>query len=117
MTEAQSSMNTPPQPSSTVEIRPSNVGPAIPEDGYEWRKYGQKYISSIGKNRSYFKCRDKNCRVMKKKVEWSPSDPSNLRIVYDGTHNHPSPTSLKEDESLTSTAKQYDLANQVLRPS
>nr|QIL87958.1 putative WRKY transcription factor 2 [Lilium longiflorum] len=102
----------PQQPNS---VMPNRMVPAIPEDGYEWRKYGQKYSRRISMNRSYFKCRNNDCSV-KRKVEWDPSDPSNLRIVYDGTHNHPSPSSLKEDESSTSTANQYDLANQVLRP-
>ncbi|WVZ59996.1 hypothetical protein U9M48_010073 [Paspalum notatum var. saurae] len=63
----------------------------MPEDGYEWKKYGQKYIKNIQKIRSYFRCRHKLCGA-KKKVEWHPSDPSSdLRIVYDGAHQHGSP--------------------------
>ncbi|CAL4943495.1 unnamed protein product [Urochloa decumbens] len=63
----------------------------MPEDGYEWKKYGQKFIKNIQKIRSYFRCRNKLCGA-KKKVEWHPSDPSGaLRIVYDGAHQHGSP--------------------------
>nr|QDQ70859.1 transcription factor WRKY24-like [Lolium perenne] len=63
----------------------------MPEDGYQWKKYGQKFIKNIQKIRSYFRCRDKRCGA-KKKVEWHPGDPS-LRIVYDGAHQHGSPSS------------------------
>ncbi|CAN6309972.1 unnamed protein product [Urochloa humidicola] len=63
----------------------------MPEDGYEWKKYGQKFIKNIQKIRSYFRCRNKLCGA-KKKVEWHPSDPSGaLRVVYDGAHHHGSP--------------------------
>lgn len=63
----------------------------MPEDGYEWKKYGQKFIKNIQRIRSYFRCRDKRCGA-KKKVEWQPGDPS-LRVVYEGAHQHGSPSS------------------------
>uniref|UniRef100_A0ACD5X5R1 Uncharacterized protein n=1 Tax=Avena sativa TaxID=4498 RepID=A0ACD5X5R1_AVESA len=63
----------------------------MPEDGYQWKKYGQKFIKNIQKIRSYFRCRDKRCAA-KKKVEWHPGDPS-LRVVYEGAHQHGSPSS------------------------
>ena len=41
--------------------------------------------------RSYFRCRHKLCGA-KKKVEWHPWDPSgDLRIVYEGAHQHGAP--------------------------
>jgi hypothetical protein len=41
--------------------------------------------------RSYFRCRRKLCGA-KKKVEWHPRDPSgDLRIVYEGAHQHGAP--------------------------
>lgn len=58
--------------------------------------------------RSYFRCKSKSCGA-KKKVEWHPSHPDDLRILYEGSHDHhaaPSPGS-------TSAANQYDLSNQV----
>jgi hypothetical protein len=43
--------------------------------------------------RSYFRCRHKRCSA-KKKVEWLPSDAGgDLRIVYEGVHQHGSPPS------------------------
>ncbi|CAD6342407.1 unnamed protein product [Miscanthus lutarioriparius] len=63
----------------------------MPEDGYEWKKYGQKFIKNIQKIRSYFRCRHRLCGA-KKKVEWHPRDPSgDLRIVYEGAHQHGAP--------------------------
>ncbi|XP_043693526.1 probable WRKY transcription factor 12 [Telopea speciosissima] len=59
----------------------------IPEDGHGWKKYGQKFIKTIRKNRSYFKCHKRNCRA-KKRVEWSTSKPKNIRISYEGAHTH-----------------------------
>ncbi|KAM5582231.1 WRKY transcription factor 44-like [Rosa sericea] len=59
----------------------------IPEDGYEWKKYGQKFIKNVRKFRSYFKCQNSNCRA-KKRAEWSSSKPDELRVVYEGVHNH-----------------------------
>ncbi|PWA60319.1 WRKY DNA-binding protein 4 [Artemisia annua] len=38
------------------------------EDGYNWRKYGQKQVKGSEYTRSYYKCTHKNCPV-KKKVE------------------------------------------------
>ncbi|XP_066386582.1 WRKY transcription factor 71-like [Miscanthus floridulus] len=63
----------------------------MPEDGYEWKKYGQKFIKNIQKIRSYFRCRHRLCGA-KKKVEWHPRGPSgDLRIVYEGAHQHGAP--------------------------
>lgn len=86
----------------------------LPEDGYEWRKYGQKFIRNIGKFRSYFKCQRSNCSA-KKRAEWSASDPGTLRVVYEGVHTHGSPASesASSAHSGTSSANQYDLLTQV----
>ncbi|KAJ3687375.1 hypothetical protein LUZ61_016539 [Rhynchospora tenuis] len=83
----------------------------MPEDDYDWKKYGQKYIRNIQKIRSYFKCKNKSCNA-KKRVEWHPSNPSNLRIVYDGNHDHHSKLDLDQGSS-SGSANQYDLSNQI----
>ncbi|KAB1227727.1 putative WRKY transcription factor 57 [Morella rubra] len=89
----------------------------LPEDGYQWKKYGQKFIRNIGKVRSYFKCQRSNCTA-KKRAEWSTSEPDNIRVVYEGVHSHalPAPESGSSrpgtDSSLN--ANQYDLLTQVL---
>ncbi|PWZ44181.1 putative WRKY transcription factor 2 [Zea mays] len=60
------------------------------EDGYSWRKYGQKQVKHSEYPRSYFKCTHPNCLV-KKKVERS-HEGHVTEIIYKGTHNHPKPT-------------------------
>lgn len=59
------------------------------EDGYNWRKYGQKQVKGSEYPRSYYKCTQTNC-PMKKKVERS-HDGQVTEIVYKGDHNHPKP--------------------------
>ncbi|KAF0896034.1 hypothetical protein E2562_018159 [Oryza meyeriana var. granulata] len=61
------------------------------EDGYNWRKYGQKQVKNSEHPRSYYKCTYTNCPV-KKKVERS-QDGQITEIVYKGSHNHPLPPS------------------------
>ncbi|CAM0951938.1 unnamed protein product [Alopecurus aequalis] len=59
------------------------------EDGYNWRKYGQKQVKSCEHPRSYYKCTHPNCPV-KKKVERS-QDGQITEIIYKGSHDHPLP--------------------------
>lgn len=65
------------------------------DDGYRWRKYGQKQVKGSENPRSYYKCTYMNCS-MKKKVERS-SDGQITEIIYKGTHNHPKPQSTKRN--------------------
>ncbi|XP_022949797.1 probable WRKY transcription factor 2 [Cucurbita moschata] len=60
------------------------------EDGYNWRKYGQKQVKGSEYPRSYYKCTHPNCQV-KKKVERS-NEGHITEIIYKGTHNHPKPS-------------------------
>eukprot|EP00850_Spirogloea_muscicola_P021278 SM000243S08579 [mRNA] locus=s243:106019:110373:+ [translate_table: standard] len=65
----------------------------IPEDGYRWRKYGQKNVKGSDFPRCYYRC----CEVsphacdVKKKVERDRSDPDFVLITYDGQHLHELP--------------------------
>ncbi|KAL6975111.1 WRKY Transcription Factor, variant 2 [Sarracenia purpurea var. burkii] len=67
----------------------TTVGGAQAEDGYNWRKYGQKQVKGSEYPRSYYKCTHPNCPV-KKKVERSPEGHV-TEIIYKGAHNHPKP--------------------------
>ena len=58
-------------------------------DGYGWKKYGQKQVKKSENPRSYFKCTYLNC-VSKKIVE-TASDGQITEIIYKGSHNHPKP--------------------------
>ncbi|RVW60697.1 putative WRKY transcription factor 2 [Vitis vinifera] len=65
------------------------VGGAPAEDGYNWRKYGQKQVKGSEFPRSYYKCTHPNCQV-KKKVERS-HEGHITEIIYKGAHNHSKP--------------------------
>ncbi|KAJ7968874.1 WRKY transcription factor [Quillaja saponaria] len=64
------------------------------EDGYRWRKYGQKAVKNSPYPRSYYRCTTQKCTV-KKRVERSFQDPSVVITTYEGQHTHPVPTSLR----------------------
>ncbi|KAF0910424.1 hypothetical protein E2562_002889 [Oryza meyeriana var. granulata] len=68
------------------------------EDGYNWRKYGQKQVKGSENPRSYYKCTYHSCS-MKKKVERSLADGRITQIVYKGAHNHPKPLSTRRNAS------------------
>jgi len=68
------------------------------EDGYNWRKYGQKQVKGSENPRSYYKCTYTNCS-MKKKVERSLADGRVTQIVYKGAHDHPKPLSTRRNSS------------------
>ncbi|KAK1293435.1 putative WRKY transcription factor 48 [Acorus calamus] len=60
------------------------------EDGYRWRKYGQKAVKNSPFPRSYYRCTSAMCGV-KKRVERSSEDPTVVVTTYEGQHTHPSP--------------------------
>ncbi|KAL9995157.1 putative transcription factor WRKY family [Helianthus debilis subsp. tardiflorus] len=75
--------------------KPKEHGPAIQvdrssDDGYNWRKYGQKVVKGSEHPRSYYKCTHPNCDV-KKIFERSYTTGQITEIVYKGTHDHPKP--------------------------
>lgn len=67
------------------------------DDGYNWRKYGQKQVKGSENPRSYYKCTFPNCPT-KKKVERS-LDGQITQIVYKGSHNHAKPQSTRRSAS------------------
>nr|XP_043622297.1 WRKY transcription factor 71-like [Erigeron canadensis] len=64
------------------------------EDGYRWRKYGQKAVKNSPYPRSYYRCTTQKCTV-KKRVERSYQDPSTVITTYEGQHNHHLPATLR----------------------
>ncbi|KAJ4825520.1 hypothetical protein Tsubulata_048053 [Turnera subulata] len=57
------------------------------EDGYRWRKYGQKAVKNSPFPRSYYRCTNTKCTV-KKRVERSSEDPTVVITTYEGQHCH-----------------------------
>ncbi|KAK4764865.1 hypothetical protein SAY86_025955 [Trapa natans] len=80
------------------------------EDGYNWRKYGQKQVKGSENPRSYYKCTYTNCPT-KKKVERS-LDGHITEIVYKGNHNHPKPQFSRRSSIPSSTSGPYTNAIQ-----
>ncbi|XP_027157627.1 probable WRKY transcription factor 51 [Coffea eugenioides] len=60
----------------------------ILDDGYRWRKYGQKSVKNSKYPRSYYRCSHHTCNV-KKQVQRLSKDTSIVVTTYEGIHNHP----------------------------
>ncbi|WOL17036.1 WRKY transcription factor 28-like [Canna indica] len=60
------------------------------EDGYRWRKYGQKAVKNSPYPRNYYRCTTQKCLV-KKRVERSYEDPKIVVTTYEGKHTHQIP--------------------------
>ncbi|KAK9136665.1 hypothetical protein Sjap_007259 [Stephania japonica] len=65
------------------------------EDGYRWRKYGQKPVKNSPFPRSYYRCTNATCGV-KKRVERYAADPAMVITTYEGHHTHHSPMALRD---------------------
>jgi len=66
--------------------------PVVHNDGYTWRKFGQKILkkSAVSTKRHYYRCIEKGCEA-KKLMEHDPyNDPEEKYLCsrYIGTHNH-----------------------------
>ncbi|KAL3323214.1 hypothetical protein AABB24_040367 [Solanum stoloniferum] len=73
------------------------------EDGYRWRKYGQKAVKNSPFPRNYYRCTTQKCNV-KKRVERSYEDSSIVITTYEGQHNHHCPATLRGNASFLSSS-------------
>uniref|UniRef100_A0A0D3BMK9 WRKY domain-containing protein n=1 Tax=Brassica oleracea var. oleracea TaxID=109376 RepID=A0A0D3BMK9_BRAOL len=61
-----------------------------PDDGFRWRKYGQKVVTGNANPRSDYRCTYTGCEV-KKLVEKSVDNVKLVVATYDGIHEHVPP--------------------------
>jgi hypothetical protein len=74
-------------PRWTEQVRVCS-GKGIGDDGYTWRKYGQKDILGANFPRAYYRCTHRHVRgcLATKQVQKSDEDPSMFEITYRGRH-------------------------------
>lgn len=77
-----------------VRVSPGGSGSVLEgplDDGYSWRKYGQKQILKAKHPRGYYRCTHRHTQgcFAKKQVQKSDQDPSIYRVIYRGEHTCP----------------------------
>ncbi|KAE8714441.1 WRKY DNA-binding protein 70 [Hibiscus syriacus] len=73
--------------SKCVESR-TDISSALVDDGYAWRKYGQKQILNANRPRSYYRCthkKEQGCQATKQ-VQKIEDDPPKYETIYLGHH-------------------------------
>ncbi|KAL6187765.1 hypothetical protein ACLB2K_039160 [Fragaria x ananassa] len=96
------------------------------EDGYRWRKYGQKAVKNSPYPRSYYRCTNSKC-IVKKRVERSSEDPTTVITTYEGQHCHHTVTFprgsgggggvniISHDQSGFATGSHHQLMHQLMQ--
>ncbi|KAL5568311.1 hypothetical protein UlMin_024886, partial [Ulmus minor] len=101
-----------------------NLNPAMGlegplDDGFSWRKYGQKDIMGAKFPRGYYRCTHRNVQgcLATKQVQRSNEDPTIVEITYRGRHTCTQASSNIVAPSLSSQAdqRQQPQTNQQLQ--
>ncbi|XP_055808756.1 WRKY transcription factor 44 isoform X2 [Solanum dulcamara] len=82
----------------------STTDSEITEDGFRWRKYGQKVVKGNSYPRSYYRCTSPKCSV-RKFVERTMDDPKAFITTYEGKHNHGVPNRRPNSEASKTSSK------------
>ncbi|XP_059284457.1 probable WRKY transcription factor 4 isoform X2 [Lycium ferocissimum] len=91
----------------------------ILDDGFKWRKYGQKVVKGNHHPRSYYRCTYPGCNV-RKHVERASADPKSVITTYEGKHNHDIPVARNRSHSGAQDSSSHQLTEQEIgtwRPS
>lgn len=78
----------------------------ILDDGYRWRKYGQKAVKNNKFPRSYYRCTHQGCNV-KKQVQRLTKDEGVVVTTYEGVHTHPIEKTTDNFEHILSQMQIY----------
>ncbi|CAL1413580.1 unnamed protein product [Linum trigynum] len=78
----------------------------ILDDGYRWRKYGQKAVKNNNFPRSYYRCTYQGCNV-KKQVQRLTKDEGVVVTTYEGVHSHPIEKSIDNFEHILNQMHLY----------
>ncbi|XP_058093184.1 probable WRKY transcription factor 75 isoform X1 [Magnolia sinica] len=78
----------------------------ILDDGYRWRKYGQKAVKNNQHPRSYYRCTHQGCGV-KKQIQRLSKDESIVVTTYEGIHSHPIQKSTDNFEHILTQMQIY----------
>ncbi|CAM8879501.1 unnamed protein product [Rhodiola kirilowii] len=79
----------------------------ILDDGYRWRKYGQKAVKNNKFPRSYYRCTHQGCNV-KKQVQRLSKDETIVITTYEGVHSHPIQKSTDNFEHILTQMQIYN---------
>ncbi|XP_075659342.1 putative WRKY transcription factor 3 [Castanea sativa] len=83
------------------------------DDGYRWRKYGQKVVKGNPNPRRYYKCTTVGCNV-RKHVERASSDPKVVISTYEGKHNHDIPAAKSSSHNTANSIALQSKPDKVL---
>ncbi|TYH41129.1 hypothetical protein ES332_D12G295200v1 [Gossypium tomentosum] len=88
-----------------VRVRPGTATEGNLDDGFSWRKYGQKDILGAKYPRGYYRCTHRNVQgcLATKQVQRSDDDPTIFDVAYRGRHT----CSNNNQEQGTSTIEPY----------
>ncbi|KAK7318290.1 hypothetical protein RJT34_02989 [Clitoria ternatea] len=81
----------------------------ILDDGYRWRKYGEKSVKNNKFPRSYYRCSHRGCNV-KKQIQRHSKDEEMVVTSYEGIHNHHVE---KSGESFEQILKSFRICTQL----
>ncbi|KAK9757850.1 hypothetical protein RND81_01G190200 [Saponaria officinalis] len=112
-----------PKWTKTIQVDPDKMisgleGPL--NDGYSWRKYGQKEILGAKFPRNYYRCTHRTTKscLATKQVQQSNNNPSIYQVMYKGEHTcYPSPSPNANQTQVRPVLAQIDKIEPQPQPS